>query len=55
MGTIKVREFITLDGDIGVPTFTFDFPSPLCALPATFTLTHAEKFDNGVLHLSYAS
>ena len=26
MGTIKVSEFITLDGCIGVPTFTFDFP-----------------------------
>ncbi len=26
MGTIKVSEFITLDGSIGVPTFTFDYP-----------------------------
>lgn len=26
MGVIKVSEFITLDGVIGVPTFTFDHP-----------------------------
>jgi dihydrofolate reductase len=26
MGTIKVSEFITLDGVIGAPTFTFDYP-----------------------------
>lgn len=41
MGTILVSEFMTLDGSIGVPTFTFDYPftDPMAEAMARLTGT----------------
>ena len=59
MGGIYVHEFISLDGVIDAPTWTFDYcfrgPRlfPEDAAPAKMSLATCRSYENGVVHLAY--